>query len=151
LTHKSAQRETNSAMKPRDVLNFFKTRSGKLLLFAAVFGGGLLLFSTLRERSGSGKTDLRVGQLTTNATDKPQVVQSIERPMQPFRPPAPKPEPPPAPSKTNEPPKVLVEKPKPEPPPPLALVDNRKLRRKFRAPLELAHDRIERDPRAGDT
>jgi len=105
-------------MKPRDFLTFFKTRSGKLVLFAAVFGGGLILFSVLRERSGSGETDLRVTQLTTNATDKPQVVQSIERPMQPFRPPPPKPEPPPSPPKTNEPPKVVVEKPKPEPPPP---------------------------------
>ncbi len=104
-------------MKPRDFLTFFKTRSGKLVLFALVFGGGLLLFSALRDRSGSGEADLRVAQLTTNATDKPQVVQSIERPMQAFRPPPPKPEPPPAPSKTNEPPKVLVEKPKPEPPP----------------------------------
>jgi hypothetical protein len=31
-------------MKPRDFLNFFKTRSGKLVLFAVVFGGGLMLF-----------------------------------------------------------------------------------------------------------
>ena len=105
-------------MKPRDFLNFFKTRSGKLVLFAVVFGGGLLLFSALRERSGSSDGDVRVTQLTTNATDKPQVVQSIERPMQLFRPPTTKTNAPPAPlpPKTNEPPKVVVEKPKPEPP-----------------------------------
>lgn len=104
-------------MKPRDFLNFFKTRSGKLVLFAVVFGGGLLIFSALRNNSGTD--EIRVTGLTTNATDKPQVVQSIERPMQAFRPPAPKPEPPPPPAKTNEPPKVVVEKPKPEPPPQL--------------------------------
>ena len=96
-------------MKPRDFLNFFKTRSGKLVLFAVVFGGGLLLFSALRERSRAGNADVRVTQLTTNATDKPQVVQSIERPMQAFRPPAPRREPPPSPPKNNEPPKVVVD------------------------------------------
>jgi len=105
-------------MKPRDFLNFFKTRSGKLILFAVIFGGGLLVFSVFRDRSGSGDTNVRVTHLTTNATDRPQVVQSIERPMQPFHPPTPKPEPQPLPAKTNEPPKVVAEKPKPEPPAP---------------------------------
>ena len=88
--HKCGQRQTNSPMKPRDFLNLFKTRSGKLVLFAVVFGGGLLLFRALRERSGSSDTYVRVAQLTTNATDKPQVVESIERQMQLFRPPPPK-------------------------------------------------------------
>lgn len=105
-------------MKPRDFLNFFKTGSGKLVLFAAIFGGGLLLFSVFRDRSGTGETDVRVTGLTTNATDRPQVVQSIERPMSPFHPPTPKAEPQPLPAKTNEPPKVVVEKPKPEAPAP---------------------------------
>ena len=105
-------------MKPRDFLNFFKTGSGKLVLFAVIFGGGLLVFSVLRSRSGSGDADVRVTGLTTNATDHPQVVQTIQRPMQPFHPPTPKPEPLPLPGKTNEPPKVIVERPKPEPPAP---------------------------------
>lgn len=105
-------------MKPRDFLNFFKTRSGKLVLFVVVFGGGLLLFSTFRQRSSSDDMDVRATRSQTNITDKPQVVQSIERPMQPFRPPTPKGEPQPSPAKTNEPPKVVVEKPKPEPPAP---------------------------------
>lgn len=104
-------------MKPRDFLDFFKTRSGKLVVFAVIFGGGLLVFSNLREGS-EGNGDIRVTQLTTNATDRPQVVQSIERPMQAFRPPAPKPEPPTPAPRTNEPPKIVVEKPRPEPPPP---------------------------------
>ncbi len=104
-------------MKPRDFLNFFKTRSGKLVLFAVLFGGGLIIFSALRNKSGSD--EIRVTGLTTNATDKPQVVQSIERQMQLFRPPPLKTNaPPPLLSpKTNEPQKV-VEKPKQEPPPP---------------------------------
>jgi hypothetical protein len=106
-------------MKPRDFLNFFKTKSGKLVLFVTIFGGGLLLFSTLRERSRSGnENDIRLTRPQKNPTDKPQVVQTIERPIQPFHPPTPKPEPQPAPSaKINEPSKVLAEKPKPESPP----------------------------------
>jgi hypothetical protein len=104
-------------MKPRDFLDFFKTRSGKLMLFAVVFGGGLVVFSALRDKSGSD--DIRVTGLATNATDKPQVVQSIERPMQVFRPPPPKPGPPPPPPKTAETPRVVVETPRPEPPPQL--------------------------------
>jgi hypothetical protein len=104
-------------MKPRDFLNFFKTKSGKLVLFVAIFGGGLMLFSALRNKSSSGDMDVRVTRPQTNATDKPQIVQTVERPMQPFHPPPPKPEPPPPPAKTNEPPKVVAEKPKPEPPP----------------------------------
>jgi len=105
-------------MKPRDFLNFFKTKSGKLLLFVAIFGGGLLLFSALRDKSGSGgDMGIRVTRSQTNLTDKPQVVQTVERPMQPFHPPPPKPEPLPLQAKTNEPPKLAVEKPKQEPPP----------------------------------
>jgi hypothetical protein len=102
-------------MKPRDFLDFFKTRSGKLVVFAAVFGGGLVVFSTLRDPSGG--EDVQIAQLTPSATDRPQVVQSIERPMQAFRPPPPKPEPPPSTPRNAEPPKILVEKPKQEPTP----------------------------------
>jgi len=103
-------------MKPRDFLNFFKSRSGKLVAFGVVFGGGLLVFSALRDQSGS--EEIRVTGLETNVTDRPQVVQSIERPMQPFRPPPPKTNaPPPLLPKVSEPPKVVVERPKPEPPP----------------------------------
>jgi hypothetical protein len=105
-------------MKPRDFLNFFKTRSGKLVVFVVIFGGGLLLFSVFRGRSGSGDMDVRVSNLTTNATDHPQVVQSIERPVSPFHPPTPKSEPQSLPAKTNEPSRLAVEKPKPEPPAP---------------------------------
>jgi hypothetical protein len=78
-------------VKPRDFINFFKTRSGKLVAFAALFGGGLVLFSVFRGRSHkTGELDASVAR--PNQADKPQVIQSIERPMQPFYPPPPKPD-----------------------------------------------------------
>ncbi|MBI3414873.1 MAG: TrbI/VirB10 family protein [Verrucomicrobia bacterium] len=95
-------------MKPRDFLNFFKTKSGKLVLFVALFGGGLLVFSALRGKSGNDDLDVRVSRSQTNMTDKPQVVQTVVRPMQPFYPPTPKPEPLPT-AQTNAAPKVLIE------------------------------------------
>ena len=103
-------------MKPRDFLNFFKTRTGKLVLFVAIFGGCLLLLNALRDKSGKqGELDVRVTRSPTNY--KPQVVQTVERPMQPFHQPPPKPEPLPTPAKINEPPKIGADKPKQEPPP----------------------------------
>jgi len=93
-------------MKPRDFLNFFKTKSGKLVLFVAIFGGGLMIFSVLRDKSRSPE-DIAVAPARTNVTDKAQVVQSVELPMQPFRPPTPKPEPLPV-VKTNEAPQVVI-------------------------------------------
>lgn len=97
-------------MKPRDFLNFFKTGSGKLLVFAAVFGGGLILLGVFRDRH---KTEELITPVTRSLTnDNTQVLHSVVRPTQPFRPPTPKPEP----LKTNEPPKVVVvEKPAPQP------------------------------------
>ena len=101
-------------MKPRDFLNFFKTKSGKLVLFAAIFGGGLVIFSVLRDKSRNpDDMALALNPTHSNATDKPQVVQSVELPMQPFHPPPPKPEPLP-PVKTNEPPRVVIERPPPD-------------------------------------
>ena len=97
-------------MKPRDFLNFFKTKSGKLTLFVLVFGGGLLLFSALHNKSGSGDDmDVRVSRSQTNMTDKPQVVQTVVRPSQPFYLPPPKPEPLPLPPQTNTVPTTPVQ------------------------------------------
>jgi hypothetical protein len=108
-------------MKPRDFLNFFKTKSGKLVLFVAIFGGGLLVFSVLRGNSGSNDDmDVRVTGSQTNMTDKPQVVQTVVRPMQPFYPPTPKPEPLPV-LQTIAAPKVSLDhQPKETAPAPLA-------------------------------
>lgn len=110
-------------MKPRDFLNFFKTKSGKLVLFVALFGGGLLVFSALRGKSGNNDDmDVRVSRSQTNMTDKPQVVQTLVRPMQPFYPPTPKPELLPT-SQTNAAPKILPDQqPKETAPAPLASI-----------------------------
>jgi len=94
-------------MKPRDFLNFFKTKSGKLVLFAAIFAGGLVLFSVFRDRHRSSD-DIAVAPARTNMTDKAQVVQSVELPMQPFHPPTPKAEPLPV-VKSNDTPKVIID------------------------------------------
>jgi hypothetical protein len=80
-------------MKPRDFLNFFKTKSGKLFTFAVLFAAALIIFSALRKHHQSPDDAVSVTALATNATDKPQVVQSVVRPMEAFYPPPTKPEP----------------------------------------------------------
>jgi hypothetical protein len=40
-------------MKPRDFLNFFKTKSGKLVAFGAVFAAALIIFSVVRKHHPS--------------------------------------------------------------------------------------------------
>jgi hypothetical protein len=80
-------------MKPRDFLNFFKTKSGKLIAFAALFAVALTIFSTVRKHHVSDEDAVSVTVLATNVTDRPQVVESVVRPMQAFNPPPPKPEP----------------------------------------------------------
>ena len=79
-------------MKPRDFLNFFKTKSGKLVVFGAVFAAGLVIFGVIRKQHPSADDGIAVAPLSTNATDKPQVVQSVTRPMQVFSPPSAKPD-----------------------------------------------------------
>ena len=80
-------------MKPRDFLNFLKTKSGKLVVFGALFAAGLVIFGVLRKQHPSADEGIAVAPLSTNATDKPQVVQSVTRPMQVFNPPPPKSQP----------------------------------------------------------
>jgi len=80
-------------MKPRDFLNFFKTKSGKLLAFGVLFAAALIIFSVLRKHHVSADDAVNITVLATNITDRPQVVQSVVRPMQAFYPPPPKPEP----------------------------------------------------------
>ena len=46
-------------MTPRDFFSFFKTKSGKLVLFGLVFAGGLMLFSVLRDKAGSEADELK--------------------------------------------------------------------------------------------
>ena len=81
-------------MKPRDFLNFFKTKTGKLVAFVALFATALTIFSVLRKHNPSAENAVSVTALATNVTDRPQVVQSVTRPMQVYYPPPPpKPEP----------------------------------------------------------
>lgn len=91
-------------MNPRNFLNFFKTPSGRLILFVVLFGVVLLLFSHFRKNSDENQ-DVHVTSLTTNANDKPQVVQTYVRPLQAFHPPPPKAESPalPMPEPSSQP------------------------------------------------
>jgi hypothetical protein len=77
-------------MKPRDFLNHFKTRSGKLILFGAVFAGALLLLSVFRHRHTPSEGPATITPLATNSVSgKPEVVETVVRPMQPYYPPLP--------------------------------------------------------------
>jgi len=75
-------------MKPRDFLNFLKTKSGKLFVFGAVFAAGLVVFSVIRKQHPSAEDDVSTTPLGTNAVSKPQVVQSVTRQFQVFNPPS---------------------------------------------------------------
>ncbi len=82
-------------MNPRTLLDFFKTPSGKLLVFGALVGASLLVYSRFRGRVEV--PSLVTPGPSTNAADLPQTVETIHRPMEVFRPPPPRPEPPPPP------------------------------------------------------
>jgi hypothetical protein len=75
-------------MKPCDFLNFFKTKTGKIVAFAALFAAGMVVFGVLRKHHVSNDDDVAVTPLGSNAVTKPQVVQSVVRPMEGFYPPA---------------------------------------------------------------
>jgi hypothetical protein len=81
-------------MKPRDFLNFFKTKSGKLIAFGGLFAVALIIFSVVRKHHPATDDTISAAPLGTNAVGgTPQVVQSVVRPMQAFHPPAAKAEP----------------------------------------------------------
>jgi hypothetical protein len=88
---------------PRDFLGFFKTRSGRLITFVVLFAAAALVFFTVRQRAEPSMASLP-SQTTgiTNRTDRPQIVHTVERPMEVYRPPAPKPELPLVIVRTNE-------------------------------------------------
>ncbi len=79
-------------MKPRDFLNFLKTGSGKIITFGALFAGGLVIFGVIRKHHTPAE-DAVAPLATNNVSGKPQVVQSVTRPMQVFNPPPPKSQP----------------------------------------------------------
>ena len=104
-------------MTPNTFLQFWKSRSGRLLLFGLTFGGGLLVFGVMRERSGGDEPDMLL-TVRTNRTD--QVVQTVERPMEVFRTPLSKPEPVAVQPRTNAIATTAGGPVKPEGPPPMA-------------------------------
>jgi hypothetical protein len=114
-------------MNPRSFLNFFKTRSGKLLLFGVLFGGALLLLQSAREKGSTAEGSAPPRQAQAGSTnDKPQVIQTVQRDLAVFHPPPPKPDPAPPPQpvvNTNRPVhNEEVKSPKPpEPLPPISL------------------------------
>ena len=78
-------------MKPRDFLNFFKTKSGRLITFAVLFAIGLVIFGVMRGRRSSAEDSITVAPLGTHsAVAKPQIVQTVQRSFDLFRPPLPK-------------------------------------------------------------
>ncbi|MBX3732845.1 MAG: TrbI/VirB10 family protein [Verrucomicrobiae bacterium] len=107
-------------MNPTTLIQFFKSKSGKLLLFGLVFGGGLMVFAVLRDKRSDDDLDLRL-ESATNRLDRSQVVQTVERPMEVFRPPPPKSEPsrpmPPANAPSTGGPTVAKAEPEPSIPP----------------------------------
>ena len=72
-------------MKPREFLNHFKTKTGKIIVFGAIFAAGLVIFGVLRKHHTPAEDAIAVTPLGAN-TNKPQVVQSFVRPMQTFNP-----------------------------------------------------------------
>jgi len=77
-------------MKPREFLNFFKTRSGRLLTFAALFATGLVIYGVERKQHSSAEDSMAVAPIGTNVVSvKPQIVQTVQRPLEVFRPPLP--------------------------------------------------------------
>jgi hypothetical protein len=73
-------------MNPRNFLGFFKTRSGRLATFGALFATGLIIFSVTRKHSAATDAAVSVTPLDLG-TNQPQVVESVVRPYQAFYPP----------------------------------------------------------------
>jgi hypothetical protein len=86
-------------MNPQTFLGFFKTRTGKIVVFGAVFAAGLIIFSVIRKHHTPAEDTASITPLGTNImAGKPQVVQSMLRSLQLFNPPAAKPDTAPSPA-----------------------------------------------------
>ena len=78
-------------MIPRNFINFFKTRTGKIIAFGALFAGGMVIFNTLSRHHASAEDAASTAPSAASTNSPPQVVQSVVRPLQAFNPPPPKP------------------------------------------------------------
>ena len=80
-------------MNPRDFLKFFKTPSGRVFSFGVLFAGAAFLFIHLRKKPEEGGTvPPTKNSGTTNHFEKSQIVHTVERPMEVYRPPTAKPD-----------------------------------------------------------
>jgi hypothetical protein len=106
-------------MNPRSFLNFLHTRSGKLAVFGLLFAAFLLLVARTPKDKGDEMAPLE----RQVATNRSQVVETVQRAFQVFRPPPPKPAPRPQPVASNAPLAVAEKREVPAPPPlPISLV-----------------------------
>jgi hypothetical protein len=78
-------------MIPRNFINFFKTKTGKIITFGALFAGGMVVFNTLSRHHASAEDATPSASSAASTNSQPQVVQSVVRPLQTFNPPPPKP------------------------------------------------------------
>jgi hypothetical protein len=73
-------------MNPQDFINFFKTRSGKIIAFGALLSAALVVFSVVRKHHSTSDNGTIIASNAANVTEKPEVVQSVQRPLDVFRP-----------------------------------------------------------------
>src|SRR5207253_6719079 len=69
-------------MNPRTLLNFLRSKSGKLVLFGLIFSAALVVFGSLRSQRVAQQPVMMKPADLDLATNKSQTVESITRPMQ---------------------------------------------------------------------
>jgi len=91
-------------MNPRPFINFVNTRSGKLLIFVCLFAATLILYQANRSNDVDPEDPVAVLPLDPETrTNTPQIVETVLRSMEAFRPPPPKADPPPLASPSTGP------------------------------------------------
>ncbi len=86
-------------MNPRSFLNFLRSRTGKLLVFALLFALVMVLVVRARWSSLQSEDGGFIGRRAL--TGGPQMIETVQRAMEIFRPPPPKVERPPQTAQTN--------------------------------------------------
>jgi hypothetical protein len=90
-------------VNPREFLGFFKTRTGKLLSFVALSVAAALVFTNFCGQPDSAGANLSSpSSVMTNRLKPSQIVHTVERPMEVYRPPVSPPETPGVVVQTNE-------------------------------------------------
>ena len=95
-------------MNPRNAINFFRSPVGAFVGFCVLVVAALAVANGFKKHNG--EKPLQLVPSAAGAQNKPQLVESVHKDMQPYNPPQPKPE-----SQPSEPPKK--QEPKPELPP----------------------------------